>query len=360
MCRLYPTRGSEAGRRRYAPRMSDSGVVDPVRIPDWIREPAARAWRELPPLARVFVVLTLLDILGRSLGILGPTIDWAYVTPLSFVSAFLPHDLWILLPALLVVRRPDAASAMPWIFRGALVIAIAELVTGPVRGLLGLDVAAATMSALVLAASSVAMLAGWLLIGWGLAALTARDPGETAAVLANVSAAAVGLLAAIGLARILTSAPPDTGEPAFSQAMTLGSLAAALRLLGWAYLVWVVVRGFGDPRRPRAATMTAAVGAVLAGLVPLFTELTYSLLGAAGFDFSSPSGLQEVLIIIGWLGYVLGPSLVVASLGIGLADPPFPYAPPAAPAPVPASAATAPPLVGTAEPPDEEPAILPE
>ena len=38
---------------------------------------------------------------------------------------FIPRDLWILLPAILVVRRPDAAKATPLIVVGAVIGAIA-------------------------------------------------------------------------------------------------------------------------------------------------------------------------------------------------------------------------------------------
>ena len=309
--------------------MTDSGVVDPLRIPPWIREPAERWWRELPPLARVFVGLTLVDILGRSVGLLAPVVDWAYLTPLGFVSTFLPHDLWILLPALLVVRRPDAAVATPWILRGAVIVAVTELATAPLEALLGFgSTSLATLPLLAAVAGSVALLVGWLVLGRGLAALNPGEPTETAAMLANLCGGAVLLSAAIGLASTLVQPALDLGDPGLLQAMTLSSLAASLRLVGWAYLLWVVVRGVGDRRRSPAALTTAASGAILASVLLLAADLASRLLAGLGIDLSSGSGLGQVLMILEWLGYSIGPTLILVAFAIGLAEPPIPYTPP--------------------------------
>lgn len=363
--------------------MSDTGVVDPIRIPAWLREPAERWWREMPPLARVFVVLTVIDIVGRSLGVLAPTIAWGYITPLSFVSAYVPHDLWILLPALLLIRRPDAMTATPWVFRGALIVAIAEVARGPVQALLYAPSTAA-LSALVGAAAALALAAAWVALARGLLPLTPRDPEPTVAGVANLAVGFLGILAALWFAEVLVSPAVDVGDPGINQAITISSLAGPVQVLAWAYLVWVVLRGFGDARRPTIAVTTAAVGAAMAAFIVPATSILARLLGAVGVDLTGGSGFGEVFLIVGWLGDIVGPTLVALAFAIGLAEPPFPYVAPEPPAivplpPQPEAATEAPSPAGdsaplataaTAErttpagestaPPDEEPAILPE
>jgi hypothetical protein len=323
---------SRASPRRYRPCVSDTGVVDPIRIPAWLREPAERWWREMPPLARLFAGLALLDILGRSIGLLAPAIDWGSLTPLSFVTAFVPHDLWILLPALLLVRRPDSETAIPWVFGGALVVAIVEVVRGPVVTVLAGTSGATTASVLVDAVAGIGLAVAWLMLGRGLAALTPRDRSETVDRLANLAAGALGLLAAVDLADLLVAQAIDLGDPALNQAMTLDSLTGPVQVLGWAYLLWVVIHGLGDARRPRIATAIAGAGAVMAAfIVPVFTVAS-RVLAAIGVDPSGGSGFGEVFLIIGWLGYVVGPSLVAIAFALGVAAPTSPYVAPAAPA----------------------------
>jgi hypothetical protein len=311
--------------------VSGTGVVDAIRIPPWIREPAERWWREMPRLARVFVGLALLDIVGRSFGVLAPGIPWGYLTPLSFVSAFVPHDLWIVLPALLVIRRPDAEAATPWVVRGAIVLAVAEFASGPGQAILGGVGGASTISVLVGAAASLGILAAWLLLGRGLAVLTPREPSQTVTQIANLAVAALGLLAALYLADTLVSPGFDFGDPAYNQAVTLSNLTGPFRVLAWAYLVWVVIRGFGDTRRPAIATATAGTGAILAAFIVPAASVAARLLGALGVDLSGGSGFGEVFLIVSWLGDIVGPSLIAIAFVLGLAEPPTAYQAPAAP-----------------------------
>lgn len=305
----------------------------------------------MPPLARVFVALTVIDIVGRSLGVLAPAIAWGYITPLSFVSAYLPHDLWILLPALLLIHRPDAMTATPWVFRGALIVAIIEVARGPVQALLYAPSTGA-LSALVGAAAGLALAAAWVALARGLVPLTPRDPEPTAAGVSNLAVGFLGILAALWFAEVLVSPAVDVGDPGVNQAITISSLAAPLEVLGWAYLVWVVVRGFGDPRRPTVAVTMAAVGAAMAAFIVPATSILARLLGAVGIDLTGGSGFGEVFLIVSWLGDIVGPTLVAVAFALGLAEPPFPYAAPAPPLVAPAAE--------TAAPADEEPAILPE
>lgn len=325
----------------------------------------------MPPLARVFVALTAVDIVGRSLGVLAPTIAWGYITPLSFVSAYLPHDLWILLPALLLIRRPDAMTATPWVFRGALIVAIVEVARGPVEAILYAPSTGA-LSVLVGAAAALALAGAWVALARGLVPLTPRDPEPTVAGVANLAVGFLGILAALWFAEVLVSPAVDVGDPGTNQAITISSLAAPVQVLGWAYLVWVVLRGFGDPRRPTVPVTMAAVGAAMAAFIVPAISILARLLGAVGVDLTGGSGFGQVFLIVSWLGDIVGPTLLAVAFALGLAEPRFPYAPPALPVgpveevAVPgekvsvSTAETPAPAGETAAPTDEEPAILPE
>src|ERR1043166_1773692 len=98
----------------------------PLQAQAWVDR--LRAW---PMLAQIFVGLTVLDIVFRGLGVIQPAMYLSTQNPLTFVTAFLPHDALILLPALVVIRRRDAESAMPWVLRGAVLIALETLLWAP-------------------------------------------------------------------------------------------------------------------------------------------------------------------------------------------------------------------------------------
>src|SRR6185437_16134094 len=92
-------------------------------------------WAGLPQLSRVFVVLTVVDVLVRALGLLGTGLNFSLGYPLSWFGAFFPHDAMILLPALILARWPDALETIPMVVRGAVLIALVTLLNGPLRGL---------------------------------------------------------------------------------------------------------------------------------------------------------------------------------------------------------------------------------
>ncbi|HJW22412.1 MAG TPA: hypothetical protein VJ506_08295 [Candidatus Limnocylindrales bacterium] len=307
---------------------SGSGAVHPIRIPDWIREPAERWWREMPAVARLFVGLTALDVVGRSVGFLSPAIAWGFLTPLGFVTAFVPHDLWILLPALLIIRRPDAPAATLWIFGAALVVAIVEVARGPVQAILYVP-SLATIGVLVGAAAGLALAAGWALLGRGLSVLAPRNPSPTVAGIATIAVALLGILIALYLAEAITA--PAFGDAAYNQAVTLGKLAGTIEMVAWTYLMWVVIRGLGDPWRPVMATNLAGTGAIMAACIVPVTSVLARLLGAVGVDLSGGSGFAELFQIVSWLGDIAGPTLIAAAFALGLAEPPTPYQAPEAP-----------------------------
>src|SRR3954470_24578671 len=81
--------------------MSDGDVVDPIRVPDWLRDRARRAWSSTPLLARGFVGLAILDVLARWFGILQPP-QSSFLDLRGLYAFFFPRELWILLPAILL------------------------------------------------------------------------------------------------------------------------------------------------------------------------------------------------------------------------------------------------------------------
>jgi hypothetical protein len=82
------------------------GVVEPLRIPG--AAAARRAFLGLPPVARLFIGLAGVDVVVRGLGLFGTGLFLFLDNPLTWFSAFFPHDALILLPALILARRPNA------------------------------------------------------------------------------------------------------------------------------------------------------------------------------------------------------------------------------------------------------------
>ena len=88
---------------------NDLGVVDPIRIPGAAR--VRRLWARLPLLSRVFVALAAVDVVVRGLGLFGTSLFLEIDHRLTWLTAFLPHDALILLPAVIVARRPTVPSS---------------------------------------------------------------------------------------------------------------------------------------------------------------------------------------------------------------------------------------------------------
>jgi hypothetical protein len=237
---------------------SDLGVVDPLEIPG--AAPVGRLWSGLPALGRSFVALVALDIVVRALGLLGTSLYIELTAPLTWITAFLPHDALILLPAVILARRPSAAIDAPLVLRGAVTVALIEALKDPVRGL------------------------------------------------AFVLAAAVSAVSAILTPNL------DLGGDVETFLARSTSTVVALSGLGLAYLGWVIVRGTDDSRRPARATklatvsMTAlALGAALtlvAGEGPLWLwvfVVTFvggytGLVVAFGLGLADPSGTIERVV----------------------------------------------------------------
>jgi len=333
--------------------MADSGVVDPIRVPDWLRDAVVEVWRETPVLVRLFVGLTLLDIVSRGLGILQPRYSPG-LDLFGIYAMFVPHDLWILLPAVLLLRRPDAARATPLIWWAAVVVAVLTLVERPLESLVSRPIGPNALSTEIGVLASIAFLVAWLLMARGLASLNPAAPTPQVAGFANlvVGIGGVGLL--VELLRNLANGPA-TGDPALNGLLTLGNLVGVARLAAWLYVFWIVIRGVGDSHRPSIATLTAAIGAALTGIFDgVVTMATTAMLVFETPGEIASGTLGDVTYALALLSAGIGQAAIVVAFGLGLAEPPVPYVAPVPPA------SEAP----SEEPPDTprpepDPAILP-
>jgi len=285
---------------------SDLGVVDPIRIPGVAR--AIRIWSGLPRPAQVFVALVGVDIAIRALGLFHTSLFLEVSAPLTWLTAFVPHDALILLPAVILARRPSAMAESPDLVRGAIAVAIVELSKDPLRGLLTGNGADGGLVSIVLIGliASLATAAGWVAMARGMQGMTPPRPFDSTRLLANVIGGALALLALTAAVSALLGQGLELGDETSALLVRLAGAAAALGGLGLAYLAWVIARGTDDPARPAVATKlaTASVAGVAIGS---FLSL------AAG------TGLVWFLIVVAtWVGGMTG---LVVAFGLGLADP---------------------------------------
>jgi hypothetical protein len=305
--------------------VSDLGVVDPIRMPiqaqAWVDR--VRAW---PTLAQVFVGLTIADIVSRGLGVIQPAMYLSTQNPLTFLTAFLPHDALILLPALVVLRRRDAESATPWVLRGAVVIALEELLWSPTTSMAS-DLTATGNPELVFwltALGAIVRAAGWLLLGVGLMRLNPPAVRAPIAGLANLGMWLVAGSAFFTLIGLVLSAPQIDFDPERSGTIAITNAVAAVAVLGFAYFVRAVLRGLEDPARPLPATRLAASGVLLTALLGLCGSILYAF-AVAAFPFATQL-LSALALPFSLLGDVAGYVLVVAAFGLGFAAPLRPLA----------------------------------
>lgn len=288
---------------------------------------ARRAWQRLPRLSQVFVALAGLDIVIRALGLFGTYMFLELSVPFSLLTAFLPHDALILLPAILLFRRTDAATATPLVMQGAILLAIVEFAGEPLRGLTsGNPVSPIAGPTLVAITASLLTAAAWVTIARGLAALNATAPNSfrvdpSTLGLSNVVGGAIALGALVSLAVVLLLPGSDIGDPAWNSLVQLSSAMIVVPSLAFAYLARVVVQGRDDDRRPArsrstgtAAMVLVAIGSIIAVVTGLFglAQTVYALPGA-GFLGAVSTGFALVT------GPVALTAFVVA-FGLGLAD----------------------------------------
>lgn len=314
--------------------MSDLGVVDPIRVPAPLAGLTGR-FRRLPTLARVFITLAAVDALVRTLGLLEPhaRLDVGLV---SAVGGYVPRDLWILLPAILLVRRPSVGADMPTLFRGAVLVAIVTLVAQPTLALVtnatqqdflaNGDLSDLTLVNGLSVIRAIAISWGFVMVGLGLGGLNPREPRPVVAGLANVVVLGIVLAFVVPLASVLAV---DAFGSARSNLDLVPFAGAAVEQLALAFLLRAAVRGMDDPARAERATRSAASGAVLLALgnaiegtlsvLSAFAQVNPGLQGAA-IDVSIWSSTVVAVLVLS--GYVL----LVAGFALGLANPLRPLA----------------------------------
>ena len=300
------------------------GVVDPIRVPGVVRTPMVRvadAYRRLPVLGKVFVLLAIVDFAVRALGLFGTSllIDLAY--PITIVTSLLAETLPVLLPALLLARRPDAATATPLVLRGAIVIALVELLVDPLSGLafgmlegsgfvlgMGVGIARTLLNAV-----------SWLAIAVGLGAITSSRPGPALAGLSNLVLAALLASAATGLGLMLVLNQSDFGDPAWNTASSLSNAMFVVESAALAYLAWIVIRGTNDERRPVAARYLATGAFVVGGAIAAIGAVV-SAVALVQVVFALSRGVLGGEVAWAWLASWPTVAAVLVALALGLAD----------------------------------------
>jgi hypothetical protein len=293
--------------------MDDLGVVEPLRLPVGV-ERVRRAFLELPWIARVFLALTVADVVARTLGLIAPPV--ALGDPSAILVSYLPRDALILLPAIVLIRRPTAGWEMPTMVRGAVAVALVTLVAHPTVAFLADNVFDdAPTSALGPASIEAALVAAsWLALAWGLRSLNPAEPTPFAAGLANLTAAAIILAAVIQFATAL-AIEAGSVVPDFQITIWI-AIIGGLGLIAVAYLTREIIRGLDDPGRPVAATRLAAGAAVLSALTALLTAAA----GVVGLVAQRLLFDQTVYVTIS-VTSEMALTLVVAAFALGLADP---------------------------------------
>jgi hypothetical protein len=298
-------------------RAYDAGVTDVVGPSGAERREPTLAWASVPTLARTFIVLTVLAVIVRSL--------WALLVHMGTTDGGGPFqapldlgDLFILLPAVVVLRRRTAAADTPWVIRGTVVLAAFTIISGALGPFL---FPSTVFEPLFIPTSaqfieSVVQAVGWIAIGYGLSRLNPAQPAPVAAGLANLAGGAL-LLAALALTvDSLVSIAMETFVRLNVGSSLLSTGAAALSLLSLGYLARCVARGFDDPGRPERATRLATAAVLLLGLGQVLATTLSAIEELTGFR-GIPTDLFQAF------GYTwdIALAMLVVSFALGLADP---------------------------------------
>ncbi|HSL96977.1 MAG TPA: hypothetical protein VK831_00270 [Candidatus Deferrimicrobiaceae bacterium] len=297
----------------------DLGLGEPLRLPDGL----VRAWRRSvgwfnaqPVLARLFIALSGLDLIARAVGVVGPPMVLDAAAPFAAVTSILPHNLLILLPALIVIRRPGATEAAPNLVDGAIFVALVELLSHPSTALASTIGGIGPWGAVAVGAVVLGMV-GWVGIGRGLSALN-LEPSTSTAGWANVAAA--GILAAVGFGVLTYLIGPgiDVGDPEINGLLTLNTLAHIVAPVALAYAGRAVVRGLDDTKRPEIALRLGASAVFLAAGLGLLVGLIVLLAVA---DVSVAQSITDVdgWGVLYWLATGGAVSLLIVAFGLGLA-----------------------------------------
>ncbi len=291
--------------------IDDSGVVDPLRMPPVV----GRMIRRLPLVGWLFVALAVVHV-----ALDAPGSDFS-IPPI--VVGLIGRALVVLLPAVVLWRRPDAFAVTPGIAIGSVLVAVGELGPLVVRSLdawlpvsadvdlpPAVDLPHIVVGLVLIAAGAV----GWLSIAVWLSALR-PDSGRRAAVVAGVVAAAAIVATSGNLIVIyLELTPIEGGVIVGSLVLAIASGAASLI---WAYVAWAVVRQAGLP--PRAATLLAAVAVVVLVLVELVgVGVSLLLVATRSSEFQD---LSIASINITAYGFYASMLAWVAAFALGLGAP---------------------------------------
>jgi len=296
----------------------DLGAIEQLRLPDGV----VRAWRRAaawfgaqPLLARLFIALSGLDLVARAVGVVGPPIVLDAGAPLDAATSVLPHNLLILLPALIVIRRPGATEAAPNLVDGAIFVALVELLSHPTTALASTIGGIGPWVAVAVAAVVLGMV-GWVGIGRGLASMN-PEPSPATAGWANVAAAGILGTVAFGILTFLMGPGIDLGDPGINGLLTLNTLAHIVAPAALAYAGRAVVRGLDDVARPEIALRLGAGAVFLAAGLGLLVGLVVLLAVA---DVSFAQSITEVggWGLLYWLATGGAVSLLVVAFGLGL------------------------------------------
>ena len=284
---------------------NDLGVVDPIRIPGAAR--ARRLWAGAPWLSRVFVALAAVDVVVRALGLFGTSLFIELTMPVTWITAFLPHTALVLLPAVIAHRRPNAVVELPLVTRGAILVALVELLRDPLGNLAsGVAVDQFVGPVLVVMAGVIAAAVGWIAIARGMRSFTPPTPRDQVAGLAGFVAGGLAIAAFVSAMGSILLGNPDPGDSWWDALLRLNNAVISLSGLALAYLAWVIVRGTVDPDRPALATRLATVS--VAGLA------IGSILLWFGGQGPIWTGVFLITHTAAWTG-------LVVAFGLGLADP---------------------------------------
>jgi len=290
--------------------MDTTGVVGELRIPD----PVRRAYRSTPGLAMIFVGLAVLDAVARTLGVLQPAVHLDLAQPLPVLASFLPRDLLILLPAVIVIRLPSALHVTPFVLAGAVAISLGQLLELPL-GSVVLPPAMGYSAATFLPAF------GWITLGWGLASLNPKAPPPTVAGTANLVAAVVVIAAAVlGVLPLVVPRELDLRDSSTLNTIISIAVIEILGALAWGFFLRTVVRGFRDPRRPNLATSLATLAALLAAALSLGIAVL-TVVGRVDSALFAPIVQSPIYVPLFWLAGGGATSLLVVAFALGLADP---------------------------------------
>ena len=262
--------------------------------------------------ARLFIGLTALDALARTIGIIEPGVGGDLV---GLFASYVPRDALILLPALVLARRPTAATDAPWLTRGSIVLALVTLLTRPTLSIIGNLLPVESIDPHVaLGVVEIGLRgAAYAGLGIGLMTLNPKSPRPVSAGLGNLIGIGV-LVAFVGF--LVGSLIVNTRVDALGTEVPLWSYVSPFFAgLGLAYLLRAVARGLDDPSRPERATRIGASGA----LIWMLALLAEALFGAI-WIVAHVSLPDDVGVALGLLE-AIGPLLIVIAFGVGLGDP---------------------------------------